>query len=120
MAANSFPLPLAFLFYPEISTRMFSLTLLQAQGAAGGLGGVMQFLPLVGILVVFYFFMIRPQQQRTKKEQAFREALKKGDKVRTIGGIHGTIDSVQETTMVVRVDDNLKMTFDKSAVIPVA
>lgn len=100
--------------------RMFSLTLIQAQGAGGGLGSIMQFVPLIGILVVFYFFMIRPQQQRAKKEQAFREALKKGDKVRTIGGIHGTVDSVQETTIVVRVDDNVKLSFDKTAVVPAA
>lgn len=81
------------------------------------MSGMMQFIPLVGILVVFYFFMIRPQQKRQKEETAFRTALKKGDKVKTIGGMHGTVEAIEEATVVLRFDDTLKVRFDKSAIV---
>lgn len=85
--------------------------LLQAQG-----GGPMQIIMLVGIFVVFYFFMIRPQQKKQKEAKKFREALKKGDEVVTIGGIHGTIVSVDGEIVVLDVDRGTKLTVDKSAV----
>ncbi len=70
----------------------------------------------VGIIVVFYFFMIRPQQQKQKDQKSFINSLKKGDVVVTIGGMHGRVVSVEETTVILDVDKGLKMTFDKSAV----
>lgn len=85
--------------------------LLQAQG-----GGTMQIIMLVGIFVVFYFFMIRPQQKKQKEAKLFREALKKGDEVVTIGGVHGTIVSVDGDLVVLDVDRGTKLTLDKSAV----
>jgi len=90
------------------------------QASPGGAASFLQFLPLVGILVVFYFFMIRPQQQRQKKEVAFRESLKKGDKVRTIAGMYGIIESMDETTALLKVDDNVKIRFDKVALTAIA
>lgn len=75
----------------------------------------MQFIFFIGILAVFYFFMIRPQQKRAKEEKKFREGLEKGDKVMSIGGIHGTVESIDETTVLLRVDQNTKLRMDKSS-----
>lgn len=78
-------------------------------------GGIMSFLPLILIVVVFYLFFIRPQMKKTKDQKKFREALKKGDKVVTIGGIHGKIVEVKETTLVIDINA-AKITIEKSAV----
>jgi len=75
----------------------------------------MNFIFLGGIIAIFYFFMIRPQQKRAKEERAFRDGLSKGDKVVTIGGIHGQIESLEETSALVRVDNNTKLRLDKTA-----
>jgi preprotein translocase subunit YajC len=74
-------------------------------------------LPLFLILVVFYFFFIRPQTKKTKEQRKFREALKKGDKVVTIGGVHGKVLEVKETTVVLDVGNQLKLTVEKSAIV---
>lgn len=84
----------------------------------GSSAGIMQFVLLGGIFVVFYFFMIRPQSKRQKEEKLFRENLEKGDKVMTIGGIHGKIENLDETSALVSVDSNVKMRFEKSALRP--
>jgi len=78
--------------------------------------GWMSLLPLFLILIVFYFFFIRPQTKRNKEQKKFREALKKGDKVITIGGIHGKILEVRETSVVLEVGNQVKMTVEKSAI----
>lgn len=78
--------------------------------------GWMSLLPLFLILIVFYFFFIRPQTKRNKEQKKFREALKKGDKVVTIGGIHGKILEVRETSVVLEVGNQVKMTVEKSAI----
>ncbi|HHL58042.1 MAG: preprotein translocase subunit YajC [Bacteroidetes bacterium] len=74
-------------------------------------------LPLFLILVVFYFFFIRPQSKKTKEQRKFREALKKGDKVLTIGGIHGKVIEVKDTTVILEVGNQIKMTVEKSALV---
>lgn len=76
----------------------------------------MQFLPLILIMVVFYFFMIRPQMKKAKDQKKFREGIKKGDKIVTIGGIHGRIVEVQETTFIIEVEGGNKLKIEKSAV----
>jgi preprotein translocase subunit YajC len=91
--------------------------LLQSTGDATGFGGSMQFIFLAAILVVFYFFFIRPQTKKAKEQRKFREALKKGDKVVTIGGVHGKILEVKETTVVLDVGNQLKLTVEKSAIV---
>lgn len=97
------------------------LILLQAETASpGGLGGMEQFLFFGGIIAIFYFFMIRPQQKKAKEERKFRESLSKGDKVVTIGGIHGQVESLDETSALVKVDSNTKLRFDKTALRPAA
>ena len=87
------------------------------QGAEGsGSSGLLSFLPLLLIIVVFYFFFIRPQMKKSKDQKKFRESLKKGDKVITIGGIHGRIAEIDETTVTLEVGNQVRITFEKSAV----
>jgi preprotein translocase subunit YajC len=66
--------------------------------------------------LIFYFFMIRPQQKKQKQIQQFRDNIKKGDSIITIGGIHGKVVDVKENTFVIEVADNVKMTIEKAAV----
>jgi preprotein translocase subunit YajC len=68
------------------------------------------------MFLVFYLFMIRPQMKKAKEEKQFRAELKKGDKVVTIGGIHGKIAEVKETTLLIEVGDGLKLKIEKTAV----
>ncbi|MFC5409636.1 preprotein translocase subunit YajC [Larkinella bovis] len=70
----------------------------------------------VGIFVVFYFFMIRPQQKKQKDQKSFIENLKKGDNVVTIGGLHGKVYAVEGNTITLEVDKGLKLTFEKTAI----
>ncbi|MFD3393309.1 preprotein translocase subunit YajC [Aquirufa sp. OSTEICH-129V] len=79
---------------------------------------IMQIVLFGGIFVVFYFFMIRPQQKKAKEAKQFIEELKTGDKVVTIGGAHGTVISIREKTIVVEVDANkgVRMVFEKTAI----
>ena len=78
---------------------------------------IMTFLPLVLIIVVFYFFMIRPQMKKQKEVAAFRNSLAKGDKVVTTGGIYGKIIEMKDTTVLLQVDDNVKLRVDKAAIV---
>lgn len=79
-------------------------------------GGSMSLVFLVAIIVVFYFFMIRPQMKKQKVEREFRNSIEKGTKVVTIGGIHGRIVEVNETTFMLEIDNNVKVKVEKSAV----
>ena len=78
---------------------------------------IMSFLPLLLIVVVFYFFMIRPQMKRQKETRKFREGLKKGDKVVTTGGIYGKITEIKETTIVLEVAKDVQIKVDKNGII---
>lgn len=73
-------------------------------------------IPFLLIIVIFYFFLIRPQNKKQKETQKMLDALKKGDKVITIGGIHGTVSSVKEKTVIVKVDENCKLEFNRTAI----
>ncbi|QQS51425.1 MAG: preprotein translocase subunit YajC [Bacteroidota bacterium] len=75
------------------------------------------FLPLVLIIVVFYFFMIRPQVKRQKELRNFRNSLAKGDKVITTGGIYGKITAMNEDTISLEISDNVIIKIDKNAVL---
>ncbi len=92
---------------------MYSL-LLQAQPT--GLAAYSQFFLMGGILIVMYFFMIRPQQKKQKDQKTFIENIKKGDSVVTIGGLHGKVASVDSTTVTIDVDRGVKLTFEKTAI----
>jgi preprotein translocase subunit YajC len=86
--------------------------LLQASGG----GAVGQLVMILLIIVIFYFFMIRPQMKKAKQEKLFKESLVKGDKIVTIGGVHGKITDVNDTTFIVEVDNNVKLKIEKTAV----
>ena len=86
------------------------------QGQGGQQNGWMSFLPLVLIIVVFYFFFIRPQMKRSKDQKKFRSSLEKGQKVITIGGIHGRIVEIQETTVTIEVENQMRLRVEKSAI----
>lgn len=77
----------------------------------------MTWLMLILIIVVMWFFMIRPQRKQQKELQAFRNALKKGDKVVTVGGIFGTIAEVKEDSLLLEVDKDVKIRIAKSSVV---
>jgi preprotein translocase subunit YajC len=72
---------------------------------------------MMGLLfVVFYFFMIRPQQKKAKDARKFREALQKGSKVVTIGGLHGKVVEVTDKTVLIEAGEGVKLRFEKSAI----
>ncbi len=82
----------------------------------GGGSALSQLFPLLLIVVVFYFFMIRPQLKKSKDQKKYMENIQKGDKIVTIGGIHGKITEVQETTFIIEVEGGNKLKIQKSAV----
>ncbi len=90
-------------------------TLLMAP-AAGNSNPIMSFLPLILIAVVFYFFMIRPQTKRMKDQKNFIENLKKGDKIVTVGGIHGKIADINDDTFLMEIEGGVKMKIDRVSV----
>jgi preprotein translocase subunit YajC len=92
---------------------MNNYILLQADGGAGIMGQVFLF---GSIILIMYFFMIRPQQKKQKETKLFLEAVKKGDSVVTIGGIHGKVSSVEADTIILELDRGLKITVEKSAI----
>ncbi|AKO94258.1 MULTISPECIES: preprotein translocase subunit YajC [Priestia] len=72
--------------------------------------------PLLLMFVIFYFLLIRPQQKRQKSVQNMQSELKKGDRIVTIGGLHGSIDAIDENKIVVKSLDGSKLTFDRQAI----
>ncbi|MEI8115816.1 MAG: preprotein translocase subunit YajC [Bacteroidia bacterium] len=93
--------------------------LLMGQTAPGAAPAnpIMTFLPMILVIVVFYFFMIRPQMKKQKEVTAFRNSLAKGDKVVTTGGIYGKIVEMKDNTVLLQVDDNVKIRVDKAALV---
>ena len=102
---------------------MFQMFLAQAQTAApqqmpgGGIGSF--FVPLIFIFIIMYFVMIRPQKKRQEQQQNLIASLKPGARVVTNAGIHGLIANVKETTVIVKVADNVKIEMEKSAIATV-
>ncbi len=89
--------------------------LLQAGLGDGGAYGQIIFLVL--IIVVFYFFMIRPQMKKQKELRKFREGLKKGDKVITTGGIYGKVNDIKEDGIMMEIANNVVIKVDKASII---
>ena len=87
------------------------------QQPPGGAFG--QFVPFILIFVIFYFLLIRPQKQKQKKLQRQVDAMRPGDKVITAGGIHGLITGIKKLSVTVKVDNNTKIQFEKSAIATV-
>jgi len=86
-----------------------------ADGGSGG-GGMQLIIMMVLLFAVFYLFIIRPQSKRNKDLKKFRETLKKGDKVVTIGGIHGKILEMNDTTVTIEVEGQSRLKVEKSAI----
>ena len=84
-------------------------------GESGG-GGLMSFLPMILIFVAFYFLLIAPQRKKQKQHQKMISALEKGDNVKTIGGMFGTVTGVKDDRVVVKIAENVKVEVAKDAV----
>ncbi len=87
-------------------------TLLQASGD----GGLTSFLPIIGMIAIFYFFFIRPQQKKQKETKKYLGEIKKGDQVVTVGGIHGKIIELSDTTVLIDVDRGTKLLVEKASI----
>ncbi|MGE8206111.1 preprotein translocase subunit YajC [Heyndrickxia sp. NPDC080065] len=73
-------------------------------------------LPILLMFVLFYFLLIRPNQKRQKSVQQMQNNLTKGDKIVTIGGLHGTVDAIDERQIVIKCGDGSRLTYDRSAI----
>ena len=73
--------------------------------------------PLILMMVIFYFLLIRPQQKRQKEHQQLIAAVKTGDKIVSSAGIHGIVTNVKESTVIVKIADNVKIEMDRSAIM---
>lgn len=100
---------------------MSFISFLQTTAPQGSATGQMltTIIPFALIILIFYFFIIRPQNKKQKETEKMIAALKKGDKVVTIGGIHGVVSSTKENTIIVKVDDNAKIEFNRTAIATV-
>ncbi len=96
----------------------YALLLMGAPGAEQS-NPLTMFLPLILIFIVFYFFIIRPQKKKEDTRKKMIEAVKKGDKIITIGGVHGTVTQVDETSVLAQVDSNTKLRIEKNALASV-
>ena len=93
------------------------MTILQAAPTAQAGSQWSMWIMLALIFVVMWFFMIRPQRKQQKELQNFRDSLKKGDKVVTIGGIYGTVCEIKEGSVLIEVDNNVKIRVSKQALV---
>ena len=94
---------------------IFSTIILQATTQQGS--SLMSLLPLLLVFVVFYFFMIRPQMRKQKELKTYRDALKKGDKVITNGGLYGKITEISDLTVKIEIAPNVSVKVDKFAIL---
>jgi len=102
-----------------MDTLFSGLSLLQA-GAPSSTGSMVSTIVMFGaVFAIFYFMIIRPQNKKQKAVEKMLSAVKKGDKVVTIGGVHGVVSAVKDKTVVVKVDDSAKIEFSKSAIASV-
>lgn len=94
---------------------MLNTILLQAQG-----GGLMNIIMIVALIAIFYLFMIRPQQKKQNEIKKFREGIKVGDRVVTAGGIYGKVRQVEDTTFIIEIAKDVRITIDKGSIYPSA
>ena len=94
-------------------------TFLMGGSANGESNPMAMFLPLILIFVVFYFFIIRPQKKKETQRKQMISAVRKGDKVITLGGVHGAVTQVDDTSVLVQADTNVKLRVEKSAIASV-
>ena len=95
---------------------LLTIFLMQAQDGADAnpLGSL---LPLVLIIAVFYFFMIRPQMKKQKEVRQFRDGIQKGDKVLTVGGIYGKVSELKDSTVILEIADGVRIKVDKAGLV---
>jgi preprotein translocase subunit YajC len=86
-----------------------------AEGSSGA-EGLISFMPLVIIFVIFYFLLIRPQQKKQQSHKTMLDSLKRGDKVITTGGLYGTIEKLTDTTLELKIASQVKITVSRSAI----
>ncbi len=96
---------------------MSDLLLVLLMAPKEGENPLVSLLPLVLVIIVFYFFMIRPQMKKQKELRKFREGVKKGDKIITIGGIYGKVVEVADATVIIEVEGKQRLKIDKSALV---
>jgi len=80
------------------------------------MGSLTSLLPMIVIIALMYFMLIRPSQKQRKKQQEMQNALSRGNKVVTIGGLHGTVDAIDDTTVVLTIEDGSKVRFERAAI----
>lgn len=95
---------------------MYDILLMGGPADGGTANPIITLMPLILIFVVFYFFIIRPQKKKETERRSMIEAVKKGDRVVTIGGVHGTVTQVDDASVLVQVDTNVKLRVDKNAI----
>ena len=101
---------------------ILTFTLLQASAPAGagqpqGAGGGAFWIMIIAMFVIMWLFMIRPQRKQQKELEKFRNSLKRGDKVVTIGGIYGVVDEIKERQVIIKVDGDTKLKVDKNSLV---
>lgn len=99
---------------------LLNILLMAPSGGAEGGDQYSGMIMMVALIGVFYFFFIRPQQKKAKETKTFREALKKGDKIVTIGGIHGKIVDMKDTTITIETEGQGRLKLNKDAINPLA
>ncbi|NUM80431.1 preprotein translocase subunit YajC [bacterium] len=80
---------------------------------------IMSFLPFIVIILIIYFMMIRPQKKRQQEREKLISGVQKGDKIVTVGGLHGTVQSTKEKTVIVKIADNVKVEIERVAIASV-
>jgi preprotein translocase subunit YajC len=80
---------------------------------------LLQFIPFIAIFLIFYLLVIKPEKQKQNERKTRLANLKKNDEVITVGGIHGTVVNIKQTTIILRVDDNVKLEVDKESITTV-
>jgi preprotein translocase subunit YajC len=94
-----------------------SLILMAPQGGQQGGSPLGSLIPLLLVIVIFYFFMIRPQMKKQKEVKQFRESIKAGDKVLTVGGIYGRVSEVKDQTVLLEIADGVRIKVDKAGLV---
>ena len=95
----------------------FAYAMAPSPGGGGNGGGILSILPLmIGMFAIMYFLIIRPQQKQRREREALLQALKKGDRVVTTSGLFGTVVGISEQTVTLKVADQVKLDFERSAI----
>ncbi|MDA3891727.1 MAG: preprotein translocase subunit YajC [Salinivirgaceae bacterium] len=94
---------------------LLTMFLMQPTGDQGN--PLTSMLPLVLIIAIFYFFMIRPQMKKQKETRQFREGIQKGDKVLTVGGIYGKVNEIKDNAVILEIADGVRIKVDKAGLV---